>query len=252
MSRLLPETVVIGLFPGRCWMRRGGRDVECEAGTGPQELLQALEALLTAQVKPIGRRSHVQILVSDSLAAIALLPWQEQLSSQAELQAYAHACFEQQGGALDEGWVLQTAYRRFRANGMAYALPQAWLVQLLGILAQRSLRLQSVLPVSVAAYWRARKVRAPGRELVLLQEAQRLTAMMYDGANLLGLDVQPVAGDGLAAAGGRLLRRVVARHRTIAQLRYWPAPQLEMPPPEFIAGCLPAASISPLPRHAWS
>lgn len=252
MSRLLPETVTIGLFPGTCWLRRGGRDTEHACGAGPQALLQSLESLLDGQAKPVGRRGRVQIQVSDSLAAIAVLPWQEQLRAADELHAYAHACFEQQGIRLDEGWVMQTAYRRFRSGGLAYALPQAWLAQLLGLLAKRGLRLQSVLPISAAAYWRAQGASLHGQDLLLIQEAQRLTALIYEDGSLLAHDVQPVTGDGLAAAGGRLLRRVTACHRAVARLRHWPAAQIKADTPDFIVNCLPEAAISPLLRHVWS
>ncbi|MCU6501537.1 hypothetical protein LPN04_27435 [Rugamonas sp. A1-17] len=252
MSRLLPETVTIGLLPGQCWLRRGARDTEYAGSAGPQALLHSLEFMLDKQTRPLDKRARVQVQVSDSLAAITVLPWQEQLSAADELRAYAHACFEQQGVRLDEGWAMQTGYRRFRAGGLAYALPQAWLAQLMSVLEARGLRLQSVLPVSAAAYWRGQGGRLPGQELWLLQEAQRLTALVYEGGSLLAIDVQPVTEDGIAAAGGRLLRRVVARHRAIARLRHWPVAQLHADAPEFVADCLPEAVVSPLLRHAWS
>ncbi|MBA5689972.1 hypothetical protein [Rugamonas apoptosis] len=255
MLRLWPETIVAGLFPGACWLQHGRHRVDFPADgrswTGADDLLRALDAMLGDFAKSAGKHARLRILVSDSVAALAALPWQEQLSSTAELNAYALACFEHQGQPLDEGWIMQATFRRFRGAGLAYALPRPWMEQLLEIAALRSVRLDGILPMSAAAYWRRRRADPRVPTVLLLLEMQRITALIYDRGQLLTNDVQPVTGDAKSSMA-RLLRRVSASHDVIGRAEWWSARSADM---EFVPAvfeqCLPNVNVLALDEKEW-
>ena len=253
MSLLWPETITAGLFPGASWLQRG-RDiarVAVEPHAGPQQLLAALEALLAAPEKPLRKGTRVRLLVSDSVAAVTVLPWQDLLETQDELGSYARSHFGQQGLQIGEDWALHTGFRHFRSEGLAYALPQQWLEAVVELLGGRGMRLESALPVSAAAYWQMDSARAsapPG--LLLLREHGRLTALVQQGRRLLGTDVQPVAG-GESHALARLLRRIAAVHPTVARVDTWCAAGDGFAE-EAVAACFPDAQLRALPHRCWS
>lgn len=254
MSRLLPETIKIGLFPGGCWMRRGRAApvvLPTEDGESAAASMSAAFASLLAQLSGAGvGRARVHVVVSDSLAAIAMLPWQEELADEDELRAYAQVCFERDGCAVDDGWAMQVGFRHFRSAGMAYALPLLLLEKLQALCDAAGLRLQTVLPVSAAAYWRQGRARGAVRSLVLLEEASRLTALMYEGGCLIARDVQPVLED-VHVAGIRLLKRVGASHRPVDAVQAWPA-AASGAWQEFVQACWPAVRVTPLLADVWS
>ncbi len=254
MSHLWPETITVGLFADQCWLRRG-RGLSLVAGHGqaaaPDQLLSSLGELLAGQPQPSLKRARLHVLVADSTAAIAALPWQEKLSGADEWRAYAHACFERQGQALDDGWSLQTGFRHFRGAGLAYAMPQAWLGELREVSSRAGLRLAGVLPVSAAAYWRHGGSRGPAPEALLLAEAHRITGQLWARGRLLGMDVQPLIG-GVHASGARLLRRMSATQPGIGSVQWWSsAVGGEEPPLAFVGETLPGAVVARLAREVW-
>lgn len=252
MLRLWPETLHGGLFAGAAWLStKGGRDMpeRSPASVQADHLLAELEAMLAALPPASGRRRVLHLKVSDSLAKIAVLPWQQQLQAQAELQAYAQACFERNGMALDATSVMQVGFRHFGRSGLAYALPRAWLGAVVALCQQHQIQLQSVLPVSAAAYWRLppTAMRLPG--VVLLVEAQRVTALAHRADELSLIDVQPVTGDAVAASE-RLLRRLLAHQPSCSTVRYWSA-SASAAAPAVIREQLPEAEVLLLKREAW-
>ncbi|MBJ7311488.1 hypothetical protein ACFOLJ_22465 [Rugamonas sp. CCM 8940] len=255
MSHLWPETISVGLFADQCWLRRG-RTLSLADGHGqaaaPERLLSSLTELLAGQPQAALKRARLHVLVADSAAAITVLPWQEALSGADEWRAYAHACFERQGQALDDGWALQTGFRHFRGAGLAYAMPQAWLGELLEVAGRAGLRLASVLPVSAAAYWRHGGTPGAAPDLLLLAEAHRITGQLWARGRLLGVDVQPVIG-GVHATGARLLRRMSALQPNIGSVQWWSsAVGGEEPPLAFIGETLAEARLVRLAREVWS
>lgn len=246
MSLLWPERLTVGLFPGQSWLMRDAALTSHGAG----DLLEALQYMLSAQETPLRKGTRVHLLLSDSLAFVMPLGWQELLTSPDELRTYARAAFEQRGVPVDDGWVVQTGFRQFRSMGVAYAVRREWMAQLLEILAAKGLQLSSILPVSAAAYWRL-SWQAKTKQLVLLCESGRLTAIVGQGGHFLGLDVQPIAGS-VEQAANRLLKRVVVAQGEMQRVFVWHAePEGSMSPDSIIEACLPDAAIARLPLNAW-
>lgn len=251
MSLLWPERVIAGLFPGHCWLQRGDI-VDTHVGdfSGADQLLLALDEMISAQEKPLRKGSGLQLLVSDSMAHIIPLPWQELLTSPEELRNFAKVMFDERGTALDDAWIVQTGFRHFRSTGIALAVRRQWMAQLLELLAARGLKLVSVLPVSVAAYWRHRWAQME-KQIVLLHEPGRVTAMLGKEGRFLDLDVQPITG-ATEQAATRLLKRVALMHEEIQNVAEWHAEGEGALSLETMASaCLPELAINRLPLDSW-
>lgn len=260
MSLLWPETIYVGLFPGHCWLQHG------RSGTVqpfPQSqsqpfdgtaLLRALETMLDVQDNKLCKGARLNVTVSDSMALIAALPWQDALRRREELYVYAQAFFKKMGMVIDNDWILQPEFHQYRAMGLAYALPRAWLIELAKLVGESGLKLKTVLPVSAAAYCRQKQHRQEGQTLLLLQEVHRHSAMIYGRDGLLGYDVEPLTLSA-KASGLRLLKRVCAAYDNITGVTHWsPFPsELEpVPAPDFIPDCIPNAKWHSLACGAWN
>jgi hypothetical protein len=251
-----PETLSAGLFPGHCWLqgRRAaiGNSHWCAPAIDSATLLRAMETMLDERAGALRKGGQLTLVVSDSIAAITMLPWQEALQRPAELESYARICLEKQGVRVDGSWVLRTAFRQFRGAGIAFALSRDWLTELVELVTARRLQLKAVLPITAAAYVGHHFSRRGVQTLLLLREAIRTSALIYGGEKLLGRDVEPVTAAG-QESGVRLLRRIAASHENIARVIDW-----STEPPEqacvakFISLCLPKAEICLVNRGAWS
>lgn len=252
MLRLWPDTLTAGLFPGQCWLavNRGVESRQLAPTAETQDWLNALDSLLDEQAGAIARFSRLDVQISDSLSHIAHAPWQDELHSQAELQAYARACLARHGMDAGEGWAVQLAFRRFGGAGLAVALRTDLLQEVEAIAARHKLRLRSVLPASGVAYWRC---RAPhhGGSAALLFEADRITAHLYEHGKFLGIDVQPLISD-LDRDGDRLLRRIAALVPQIEEVIYWRFPfGVKAERPEFVNKHFPAVRLNSV-NLQWS
>ncbi len=248
MSLLWLDPWRAALMPGRSWLQQGRRAPDF-AGTGfaaeADELLAALQSLLVALPARRGRRQVIDLVVSDSVAAVVPLPWQEHLTTPAEWHAYAQMCFERQGLIINAQWVMQTAYRQHGVAGIAYALPADWLRKLLTLLSDHGLRLRTVLPLSAAAYWRQRQAHKAATTVLLLCEARRISALTYIAGRFSGMDVEPMLDNAVVAAS-RLLRRVQSGTGPINVVQQWSGEAA------WVQACLPQAAVALLPHDIWS
>lgn len=252
MLRLWPDTLQLGLFQDCCWLMRGGVELQV-AGDVPRvldgrSLLASLEATLAAHAAMLRSGSRVDIVVSDSVAMTAVLPWQEHLRAPAEWQAYAQACYEQQGLEVTGDWTVQTVFRHHRAAGLAYAVRTEWLSQLLSVVQQAGLRLRTLLPVSAAAYWRFRPSMRTHQTMLLIREHQRTTALRFSGPGLQALDIEPVIASAVSCA--RLIKRMQANHGPISDVHLWEACQGGIA--ADVSACLPGVELTVLSRDCWS
>lgn len=219
-------------------------DVEA-AGAAPADLADALLAQAGG-----GRwwRPRLDVTLSDELARVMVLPWQDGLRTSAQQMCYAEACLDDAGASAASGWTMQYCYRRHGQAGIAYALPVAELERLSASAAMHRLRLRSVLPVSAAAYWRYPLARS-GRRLLLLSEAHRYTLLRFAGAALAAVDVQPAAGQRDQALR-RLLRRAQVHVGSPEHIGCWSHDD-GVAPEQVISECFPAARMVQQPHRSW-
>jgi hypothetical protein len=253
---LWPETLYVGLFPGQCTLQRG-RKAPVLAWSMPTifditDILQTLERVLDEQDQPVRKGARLVVTVSDSIAAIAPLPWQEALTRPAEIDSYAHICFEKLGIAIDESWVMRAEFRHFGGVGLAYALPRNWVNALVALADAKGMQLAAVLPLSATVYCKQRIDRKSGTTLLLLQEANRMSAMIYSKEGLLGYDVEPYArsrDDTML----RLLRRIASGYANVTRVSCWSTNVAQSTAPtEIIAACFPECVSDSLPHDSWT
>jgi hypothetical protein len=240
---LWPERITAGLFPDACWLRRGGKAVFAEAE--PDGLLAALDGLLK---EANASRAHLDVVISDSLARVIALPWQDKLDTQPQWEAYAAASYAGHGIELDSNWASHTAYRHFGESGIASAMPRTWLESLEALAATRGCRLRTVQPVTVAAYWSPRRPLKASRSWLLIEEGGLASLLCFEHGRLKAVDVQPGSVDAERALA-QLLRRAALRQGEPAAVNIWHAggePSLRI-----AAECLPQATIRALPQHYW-
>lgn len=255
MSPLWPESIYVGLFPGHCWLQRAGlaeHSFIIPEFFEPAALLLGLEKMLDEQSRPVRKGSRLALTISDSIASITTLPWQEELRRPAELDSYARICFDKLGIALGEDWVLHTEFRHYGGMGLAYAVPRAWLETLVEIIRARGLRLISALPLSAAAYSRQRFDGPGAPALLLLQERNRSSALIFNNKGLAGYDVEPYARSAQDTRM-RLLNRVGSGHEKISQVACWSYDRSESDPSiNLIPKSLTDAKLFHLKRNAWN
>lgn len=256
MSLLWPDKLSGGLFPGYCWIQRRGGDKVISAlpvtADTAAAMLATLDEMLEGQGTAMRKGTAVSLIVSDGLGAVTVLPWQDQLSTPDEVGAYAAACFERQGIEVGANWVMHAEFRAYGRVGLAYALPRAWLDALAQLLEARGLRLDRVLPVTAMAYWRHGALPKSGSELVLLREAQRITAMVYGSNGLQALDVEAVTAMQDTSLE-RLLRRVGAYYPGVRTVWDWsPLPMEDADLPSYTLLDSPDTVARQLRRLDWS
>jgi len=255
VSLLWPERITGGLFHGQCWITHKGVEHGCApavtSDTGAT-LLNALSALLDARGNALRQRTRVSLVVSDSVAALLPLAWQEQLGTQDEVHSYAKVCFQKRGEDIGADWVMQAVFRHHRETGLAYALPRAWLEELVALLTTRGLVLDRVLPLTAQAYWRAERRAASGNEVLLLREAYRTGALIYGAQGLLAIDAEAGAGQE-QVSGRRLLGRIAAFHPQVSNVQDWSEREAASRlTPSFITEMFADASVEAMQRNAWS
>jgi len=249
VSRLWPEHLRAAVFPDGAWLcRRNGQEVGRFDGRldGAGDLAMVLEALL-AQRHP--GRARIELMVSDRLARIVHLPWQDGLANEAQRTAYGRACLERTGLDLRGDWVLQAAFRHFARSGIAYALPRSLVQGARDVLAAHGVQLASILPLSGAAYWRYRSGLGRQRSIIVLEEPGRVSALLIEAGKYVGIQVQP-AGVQPEDAVRRLLHAVDALFPGVQRVLYWSASQASASE-GVLREALPEAAVEVLDMMWW-
>jgi hypothetical protein len=254
--RLWPEEIQIGLFSDHCWLRKGRsgavRDYPVESSDGALPLLRMLEAMLDDAANAVQAGSSVVLTVSDTLAAIVALPWQDSLRRPEELKRYARILFERNGTEIGSDWAVHGEAAGYESLGLAYAFPHSWLSDLEQIVVSRSLRLLRVLPASGAALHLRRGSLGVGHTLFVLKEQRRASVLSYVDGALASFDVEPATAS-TDDAMLRLLRRTSARCGPVARVTEWRAqPGPHVPPFGVVTTELPDAGFTMLLRETLS
>jgi hypothetical protein len=240
-----------GLFPGAAWVQARARQLLLPVlpDEGGEQLGLLVDALALQCARTGGVGTRVELLVSDALARSAALPWQDQLLSPEQLRLYAQACFECAGVEVDDGWAIHCGFRHFGRPGLAVAVRKAWLDDATSRMAAHGLRLNKVIPVTAAAYWRQPAGIGRMAGLLLLAEPGRLTALHSEGGKFVALEVEP-AGVDPAVALRRLLRRSGAGQPP-ATVQIWQS-RAGMVDAALVAQHFAGARIRTLAADTWS
>ena len=187
MSRWSAERLRIGLAPDRVEVVRLGarlsraapraQTVPCagtSTGTDGQPPWQAaLDALPAALAGLATRGDAVAVVLSNHFVRYQLLPWQEELSAPAEVEAWARLRLEQTYGAAAAQWTIRTCDDGYGRPQLACAVDGALIDQLGQCLAGLGLRLASLQPLLMAAYNDERR-QLKGQTAFAIVEAGRL------------------------------------------------------------------------------
>ncbi len=250
MLRLWPERFTALVSPDACRLfGAGGREVgrSTPASAPVFDVMDGLNRILDAGA--LRGRAQIDLIVSDGVARSIPLPWQDNLRSEEQYEAYARACFDQAGFELEGEWIVQVAYRHFRGVGVGYALPRPLVMDVRNRLLERGIRLRSIMPMSAHAYWRNACGARGTRSILVLREWGRLSALMFDGTACAGIHVQPM-GSGLSDAARRLSNGIEAVFPSVSRVQFWAAGTDDMET-EMIRNRFPSSSFKVLPGLAW-
>lgn len=257
MSPLWPDALHAGLFPGHCWLKKPGSKREPMAAHAEaartEDLLAGLGVCLVNAGASLKKGSKLSLAISDSIAAITPIPWQDNLEKDAELRGYARICFDKQGIKIDQQWVMHVEFRSYGAAGLAYAVPCAWLESLRSSLQARSLQLARVLPVSALAYSRGPKPGGAGMSLLILQEAQQIAALVWRNGMLLARDVEPVAQSAEQACfrlAARINNAFAFLESGFTHINFWHYKAMEIPKAVFDQH-FPSIPVTQLSYDTW-
>lgn len=179
MSHLSPDPVVAVLGANgvgigqQQWL--GSQGFVAERSQAVALALQTLRDLLGEHRC---RRNALRVLLSADYCRFCLVPWSDAISSPAELQRYARACFEAHYGQSLEGWrICLSPDARGRAR-VAAAVSEALLQGLEHLSAESGLRLRAVQPYLMGAYNRFAARLGQGDFLFVLAEPQRSLVLL--------------------------------------------------------------------------
>jgi hypothetical protein len=248
--RLWPDRSVIFLFPDATTLYRSGgqavvRSMPSDSGV---ELIDGLGALLDGIDR--AHSSRLEIVISDSAARLTALPWQDSLKGDDQRAAYARACFSQAGFELDEDYLVQAAFRRFRGFGLGYALPRLLVAEVDKCLRERGVRLTSIMPLSAYAYWFSRRSMRGGRTALLFRERNRLSVLLFDENKCEGIHAQPM-GAGVADTARRLWNMVELSFPSVSHIQYWSAEDGEAEA-RLIEERLAGPSVESISQLGWN
>jgi hypothetical protein len=170
---LFPERLRIGLAPGEISL--DGRRVACDPGFGAEPWQGAVHALQNLTL-----RAPATVVLSNHFVRYALVPWSNELSSEAEEDAYVRHHFARVHGERAKSWLLRSSEAPSGAPRLCSAIDRNLLEQLKAAFPKTGkARLVSVQPHLMAVFnrWRAAIPRS-GAWLVLV-EADRACAALH-------------------------------------------------------------------------
>jgi hypothetical protein len=140
-----------------------------------------------------------------------MLPWQDEIARNEELEAYARAVFVQAGIALGAGWIVRTHFSRYRSAGCAYAAISEDSDRVINAIESNGVPVCAYLPIVVLATERYPIVSVKESCLLVLEEDLTATAAYFKNGNLISLELEPRTMEGIRAMQ-RLVVRSCAKH----------------------------------------
>lgn len=189
------------------WLGSSGCDTE-QTPTW-SDMLAVLERMLLERGRP---GADLQVLLSSSHARLFLVPWREQISSPAELQMYAHICFDDIYGSQTEEWSIRLSPEGEGMPRLACAIPQAQERSLRSAAQACSFKLVSVQPYLMAAFNCFRANLSEKNYLFVLTEPGRMTALLVRDEKWAAVRTLSHTTD------SRALSQLIERERELQQL----------------------------------
>ena len=241
MRSLMPERIEALLAPDALHLRRAGAgaaqsliaDAEAEAWRAPLAALD--QALRGHPPRPAPGSAHLpeaaagmlapklNIVLSEHFARWQLVPWQVEVESTAEKEAWAKHSFREVYGEISRHWQVRCATQPPGASTPACAIDGNLLTALNQLATNHGCRLDSLRPLLVAAAERWQRkiprgiawfaVLEPGRLNLGLLHDRRWRALHAEpmataddhGEQLAGLVTRGALAAGIAPGEGRLL-----------------------------------------------
>lgn len=219
MSLLLPKELVVELSPGECRINTAklseSLQFEVDAGDPIASSLHFLESQLIELAK---KHRSVAIHLSDSFGVVQVLPWQENLSKQIEIERYARICLEGSGTASYADWSLHADFLRHRENGIVYGFPNGLITKIRDLCSAHGIALKRLIPKSAYFFFQAKPNRKNKLWLACTVESRRISSMIYQHGKLVAIDVEPIVTT-LHDALLRQIVRLIIRYETPQLLR---------------------------------
>ena len=154
----------------------------------------ALEALRSALSMPKWQDCDATVLLSNHFVRHILVPWNDQLSNEAEQNAFLRHSFTKVYGDAVEQWVLRMSDDSAGNPRLASAVDQNLLDELEALVENSPLRLRSIQPYFMAAFnqWRG---QLKGQSLwFALAEADRLCLAFFRQGRWTSMRMRPLRG----------------------------------------------------------
>lgn len=141
----------------------------------------------------------IRVLVAERWLALDNLPWSKALGSRRLADPYARSHLKAAGYTVDAGDTLRIDDPPYRQPGLSVAYPATLLSALDSIARETGANLESVLPLTLAAWvWSQKNSLQPIRALAVVEGGD--TSFIMAGGQSLRIALSP--GDTLAANGG--------------------------------------------------
>jgi hypothetical protein len=258
VSLLSPKKIHVGLCCGKCWLQVGElqveRTTEIDITVDPAALqhffVQALSSMLAEVKSKIKPRSSVSITVSDRLAMISTLPWQETAMSQSELESFAIFWLAKFGMKVDESQLLFANYPRYQAVGLAYALPKVFVETLASMVDSVQLKLERVIPLSAEVFFSTYFKKVRSSTIVVCEETHSLSAWIFDQDEKIHYEIEPITATQDQAIK-RLSSRISLRYTELENLDFWGVAK-DRVPSEMRDHFPLVKSVNKLERECWN
>lgn len=199
MSLLSPKELIISLAPGACLIDADRQSSDHQFAIAGGDAIAASLQFLDTHISELAKKHRsVSLRLSDSFGVIQVLPWQEKLSKQTEIDRYGRICLEEAGSTNYtnytnyEGWSLHADFLRYGENGIVYGFPNQLITTLQDLCRAHSLTLKRLIPKSAHAFFHAKPPRGKRAWYDCCIEPHRISVMVYARSHLLSMHVEPV------------------------------------------------------------
>jgi len=189
VSRLFPDSVVVGLAPSQITLGRRSA-LACDPALGSEPWHGAVAALHSAPLA----NCRITVELSSHFVRYAVVPWSNALATAQEEEAYARHHFAKIHGERAKHWVVRASEAARGAPRLASAVDRGLLEQLrAAVKGKPRARLVSIQPQLMSRFNAWRQVIPPQGAWVVLAEPDRACVALHDRAGWRS--VQNARGD---------------------------------------------------------